>query len=99
MKSYTIKIYTLAGVLVRVIPSSQIMGGLSWTEQLNGGQGELRLKLNLVFSTSNLAYNQIVKVYESDPEFSPSPRLVYTGIIGTLRRVIDSNEYIEARVL
>jgi len=35
-KTYTIKVYTLAGVLVRVIPLTQIMGGLSWTEQLNG---------------------------------------------------------------
>lgn len=75
------------------------MSGLSWTEQLNGGQGELRLKLKLAFSTSNLSYNQIVRVYQSDETFSPSPRLVYTGIIGTLRRVIDSNEYIEARVI
>ena len=55
--------------------------------------------MKLPFASANLAYNNIVKIYESDPTFSPLPRLIYTGIVGTLRRVIDGQEYIEARLI
>ena len=97
MKSYNVKIYALNGTtLVRIISPDIIMWGFSWTEQVNGWQGQLKLKIKLPFSSSNLAYNQIVRVYSSDPDYSASPRLIYSWIVSILKRVSDMNwEYIE----
>lgn len=102
MKNYTVKIFDLDGVtLLRTLNPNEIMGGFSWSEQLNGGQGEFVLRLKLGFSSTAVAHSQIVRVYSQDSTYSPgTQRLLYTGIISILRRVSDMDgEYIEMRCL
>ena len=97
-KGYNIKVYNLAGTFQAVLSPSIIMTGVSFSETINGGQGELVLKLKLPFNTTSIAYNNVIKVFESDAE--NAPRQIYTGIVGNIRRVNEnSSEYIEIRVL
>lgn len=95
-KDYTIKVYDLANVLQRVLSPKIVMSGVSYSEQINGGQGQLSMKLNLPFTTTDIAYNNIVRVYQTDD--THAPRLIYTGIVGNISRNMDnSGEYIDVR--
>lgn len=99
IKNYNAKIYTLAGVYVKTLSPSVIMGGFSFSAQADGGQGELRLKLALSFSQTDIAITNIIKLYAVD-EANPSGRQIYTGIVGSLRRISDGGtEYVELRAL
>lgn len=98
-KNYNIKIYTLAGTYVRTLPPNVVMTGVSFTAQINGGQGEARIQLAIPFSTSLISYNNIIKIYESD-DASQTGRLIYTGIVGSLQRANDKGaEYVEVRAV
>lgn len=98
-KNYNIKIYTLAGSYVRTLPPNVVMTGVSFTAQINGGQGEARIQLAIPFSTSLISYNNIIKIYESD-DASQTGRLIYTGIVGSLQRANDKGaEYVEVRAV
>jgi len=78
-KDYTIKVYTLANVFQRVISPSILMSSITYSESINGGQGQLTLKLKLPFNTTDIGYNNIVRVYETDD--THGPRLIYTGLV------------------
>lgn len=53
----------------------------------------------LPIDSTFLQYNQIVKVYATT-EAHPTGTLIYTGIVGSLRRRADSaGSYIEARIV
>lgn len=98
-KNYNIKIYSLAGTYIRTLPPSVIMTGVSFSSQINGGQGEARIQLAIPFATSLVSYNNIIKVYEGD-DATPTARLIYTGIVGNLQRSNDKGaEYIEIRAV
>lgn len=99
-KSYNIKVYNLAGTLQRVLNPEILMSSISFSQDLNAWQGELRLKLKLDFSTTSIAYNNIIKVTEIDDENAVGGRVIYSGIVGNIKRIIDSKgEYIEVRVI
>lgn len=85
-KNYNIKVYTLAGAYVRTFAPTSIMNGVSFTSQIGGGQGEFRCNLNLPFASTQIAYNNIIKVYEAD-DANPTGRIIYTGIVGSLQRI------------
>ena len=75
------------------------MSGVSFTSQINGGQGEARMQLALPFNTTLIAYNNIIKVFETDDN-NQTARQIYTGIVGSLRRSNDKGaEYIEVRAI
>lgn len=98
-KNYNIKVYTLSGAYVRTFSPSYIMSGVSFSAQIWGGQGELRMKLNLPYASTLITYNQVIQVYESD-DSNPNGRRIYTGIVWSLNRVSDSgSEYIEVRAV
>jgi len=98
-KNYNIKVYTLAGVYVSTFSPSIVMTGVSFTAQKNGGQGEMRARLNIPFASAAIAYNNIVKVYEAD-DANPNGRQIYMGIVGSLQRVNENGaEYVEMRAL
>jgi len=98
-KEYNLKIYSLAGVFVKTIPFKELMNDVSYTETINAGQGEMRLQLSLEWTSTFIAYNQIIKVYESDKDHSTA-RCIYTGIVGNLRRVIERGKsFIEVRAV
>lgn len=79
-KSFNVKVYNLAGTFLRSINPLDIMSGIAFTSQINGGQGELRLKIRSGLSSSILAYNNVIRIYETD-DVAQSPRLIYAGII------------------
>ena len=75
-----------------------VISDITFSSQINGGQGELVLRIADVFASSILAVSQIVKVYESDANHTD--RLIYAGIVGSIVRTMDEKgEYIEARCL
>ena len=85
-KTFTIKIYELNGTYIKTLASGEsgaVMGGLSWNDQINGGQGEMSLDLNLPFDdfeeVSTVDCAKMVKVFESDD--NNQARLIYTGIV------------------
>lgn len=97
-KEYNIKIYSLAGVFQRVLPGKLLMSGVSFSETINAGQGELRIKLNLPITSTLVQYNQIIKVFESDKD--NEARCIFTGIVGNLRRASEGGQtYIEVRAV
>jgi len=92
-----IKLYNLGGTLLEVVSPNLVMNSLTWTGQINGGQGEITVKLNLPISTSMPA--AILKVYSTD-EYNPTGKLVYTGIITKKTREISAGqEYIAMTAL
>jgi hypothetical protein len=98
-KNYNIKVYNLAGAYLRTFSPASIMNEVSFTSQINGGQGEFRALINIPFASTLITYNNIIKIYESD-EINPNGRQIYTGIVGSLKRITeDGKEYIEMRAL
>lgn len=98
-KNYNIKVYTLAGTYIRTLSPGVVMTGVSFSAQLNGGQGEARIRLAIPFNTSLISYNNIIKIYESD-DANPTGRIIYTGIVGSLQRANDNGaEYVEIRAV
>lgn len=84
-KTYTIKIYTLAGAFIKTIPSKLIMNEPRFVSRVGGGQGELQMELALTMDdfdegVSIKAMN-LVKLYEADDQNNLSPTLLYTGYI------------------
>lgn len=79
-KAFNIKVYTSANAYLRTISPKDIMGGISFTSQINGGQGELRLRVDAGISSTLISYNNIIRVYESDT-VTTTPRLIYSGIV------------------
>ncbi len=98
-KNYNIKIYTTAGAYVRTLPPSVVMTGVSFSAQVDGGQGQATIKLSIPFNTSLIAYNNIIKIYESD-DANPTGRQIYTGIVGSLQRTNEGGaEFVEIRAV
>lgn len=88
-KNYNIKVYTIAGKYVRTLSTGVVMTGVSFSAQLDGGQGEARIRLAIPFNTTLIAYNNIIRIYESD-DANPTGRIIYTGIVGSLNRANDN---------
>lgn len=79
-KAFNIKVYTSANAYLRTINPKDIASGVSFTSQINGGQGELRVRIRASLASSIIAYNNIIRVYESDT-LTTTPRLIYAGIV------------------
>lgn len=84
-KTYTIKIYTLAGAFIKTIPSKLIMNEPRFASRVGGGQGELQLELALTMDDFNEGVSikamNIIKLYESDDKNNLTPTLLYSGYI------------------
>ena len=88
-----VKLYSFSGTLIDTISTKALMGNIWWTAQIDGGQWEIRIKLNL--KMSSVIDGDIVKVISTD-EWNPSWSVVYTGIITKINREIwRDGEYIE----
>lgn len=56
------------------------------------------MKLKLPFTTTDIGYNNIIRIYQTDELHAP--RLIYTGIVGNISRNMDnSGEYIDVRCI
>lgn len=84
-KGYNIKLYDLLGNFVKVLQGQYIMSDIHFSSQINGGQGELAVTLNVALESTIVEYNNIVKVYETDSNNS-SGILIYTGVITSINR-------------
>ncbi len=91
-----VKLYSFSGVLIDTISPKIVMGNISWSSQINGGQWEVRVKLNLPMHTPIDA--DILKIYTTNT-YHPTGELVYTWVITKIWREIWQSEYIEITAL
>lgn len=86
---FTIKIYEQNGTFIRTINE---INDLSFSSQINGGQGELRVE------TADEVVDMAGKVMRVVQTIGNTPTLVYSGIIGKITRRIEvSRELYEVR--
>lgn len=90
MKGYNIKVYTLGGAFIKTLNQTLIMSDLSFNSQINGGQWELRIRLNLPFSNSSIQKTNIIRLFVYDDNY-PTGKNIYTWVIGNITRVADSS--------
>jgi len=97
-KAYNVKIYDLSGSFERILGERKIMNDVSFSAQLDGGQGEVSIQIADTVDSDIVSYNNIVRIYESDTVNDGI--LIYTGIVTSIVRVSESGrEYIEVRAL
>lgn len=84
-KSYTVKIYSLAGVYIKTANPLQITNEVRFSSKINGFQGQCVIELALPIDDfdegASIKLMNIVRIYEADDVNSPAPRLIYTGFI------------------
>ena len=98
-KAYNIKVFSLNNAYIRTINPNDLMSDISFTSQISWGQWELAIRIRASITSWVIAYNQIIRVYESDT-INTTPILIYSGIVGSLKRISDgSGDYIEARIV
>lgn len=88
-KDYEIKLYTLAGVLLKTIPRSLIKSEISFSTSINSWPSELKVLLNVDFGYTDIEKNNVIRVYEYEDEY-PDGRNIYTGIIQRVKRSMTS---------
>lgn len=97
-KAYNVKIYDLSGSFERVLTEKKIMNDVSFSGQLGGGQGEVSIQLAESVDSDIVAYNNLIRIYESDTQNDGV--LIYTGIVTNIVRISESGrEYIEVRAV
>lgn len=84
-KSFTIKVYTLAGTYLKTLDPEKVASEIAFNEKINGPQGQLVIDLAEPIDNfgegAAVDHANVVKVYESDPTNSPTPRLIYAGFV------------------
>lgn len=97
-KAYNIKVLNLSGIYQKTINENKIMGDIRFTSQLDGGQGELAIMIADEIDSTIVAYNNIIKVYESDTDNNGV--LIYSGVVTSITRVSEGGkDYIELHAL
>jgi len=91
-KRFLIKIYNLDWTFKSSasISEDEIASDISYTENINGGQGMLKVLLNRNFNDTSIEKSNFVKVFMFDDN-SPNWRLIYTWIIEAIKRIYTSN--------
>jgi hypothetical protein len=62
MKEYQIKVYNMMGVYKKTINPLTVKNGISFSMNINGGQGELRLELDERIINNEYNFSDIVVV-------------------------------------
>ncbi len=92
-----VKLYSFAATLDDAVSVKTVDGSFSWSAQINGGQGELKVKLNMPMSS--IIDSDILRVFCTD-QYNPSGKIVYTGVITKIwREMTKDSEYIEITAL
>lgn len=86
MKSYELKLYSRLGVFKKQINPQDVSSEIAFQEELDGGQGDLTLKV--VGSQSDYVVSDIIEIREVNDD-SPTVSQTYTGII----EEIETTEY------
>lgn len=93
------KIYTAAGVYIKTLSQKEILSEFDVTNQINGGQSDLTVRLDRPFDDFNndsiCTYNNVLKVYELS-NFHPNGVQVYTGYLVSIDPSLEgTQEYVE----
>lgn len=95
-KRYTLKIYSISGTYIKTINPSIVKNQIVFTSQINGGQGQCIIDLDLPFDNFDegvsIKQANFVKIYEADDVNSTTPRLIYTGFISQYVPYFDRGE-------
>lgn len=98
MKQYEYKIYDRSGTFKSVL-TPLVTSKIRFTSQINGGQGEMTVDLNVDFAYTGVLRTDIIKVFCFSDLF-PSGVLIYTGFVSKInRRYENSKSFISLRVL
>lgn len=84
-KSFEIKIYQLNGTFKGNLKWSEIVRDFSFSQQINGGQGEATAELNKSFENATYSQGDFGKVTVFTDD-NPNGLLIYTGIINKIER-------------
>jgi hypothetical protein len=87
MKNYEIKIYQLDGTFKKTVSVTERVNNISFSSQINGGQGEAQIVLNTSFADSSYTIGDIAKIYCYSDIYT-SGKLIYTGSIQRITRTI-----------
>lgn len=94
-KNYQIKVYEYDWTFKRTISPSLILSSIYFDSQMNGGQWQFKLKLNLPISNTRFAMSDFIKITCFDDDHI-AWRLIYTWYISRIERNLSSDgEYIE----
>lgn len=93
---YTIKTYSISGTLIKTISPNAVIGDISWSSQINGWQGELRVKM--AYPLNQQFEWDIVRVFVTNSDY-PQWKCMYTGLITKITYEMWATEYIELTAL
>lgn len=85
-KRYEIKIFNPDGTNKFTINPNDILSKISFTENINGWQGQLNLVLNKNFNNDDILNHDFIKVFVFDDNF-PNGKNVYTWTVENISRV------------
>lgn len=88
-KAYEIKAYAVDGAYKGTLPVSKRISDIRYEIQLNGGQGQTDIELNLPWNDSTYSVGDFLQVYCYDSN-SPSGRIIFTGQVGKIVRLTNS---------
>lgn len=94
-KTYQLQVRAVDGTYKSVIPPSLIMNQIAFSSQINWGQWQLTVKLNIPIDNSNYKQGDVIRVTCYDQN-NTNGRVIYTGMLTRIKRTIDSyGEYAE----
>lgn len=97
-KAYNVKVFSLTGNFQRVLSETKIQNEIYFTAWLGGWQGEVTIQLAVDVASTIVAYNNIIRVYESDDQNDGV--LIYSGVVTNISRISDrGRDYIEVRAI
>ena len=97
MQTFQYKHYDKDHNFVQVINPKIITNDISFSAQINWGQGSLFIQLKLDFKDNNFNYGDIIKINVVN-EYNPTGFLVYTGFIQNINERFDNYEQVELEV-
>lgn len=89
-KRYLIKVFNLDWTFKNNIPEDIVTTSITYSENINGGQGMLKVGLNRNFNDTSIEKSDFIKVFLFDSN-SQNWRLIYTWIVETIRRTYTPN--------
>jgi len=81
---YNIKVYNSDLVYKKTINPLTLKNEISYTENVNAGQGECIIRIETDFGDDSIVFGDVVRVYKNLD-------LLYTGVVGDIERRISSS--------
>jgi len=101
-KHYNLKFYDKAVAYITTLNESLRLSKINFGQQVNGGQGELSVKIKSAFDDppTFAALNNFVKVYcVKNNAGTQTEQLVYSGFVSQVRHVVEgSNQFVEVKM-